>query len=210
MMKMDYERHSASRLFESPFLEAASKINPATPFLVYIPVITVLLGYGLYTHATTFGAALVSIPLGWLTWDAMEYALHRFFFHWEGNGPFTRKIHEIIHGYHHRYPDDADRLVMPLGASIPLALVIAALLYPLHAPRFTLPFFCGLVAGYLLYDYLHWAVHAKAPSTKWGKTMRAHHMAHHFAAPDKNFGISHRWVDVLIGTMCRRDPRVDP
>ena len=60
MMKMNYERHSASRLFESPFLEAASKINPATPFLVYIPVITVLLGYGLYTHATTFGAALVA------------------------------------------------------------------------------------------------------------------------------------------------------
>mgnify|MGYP006175778579 CR=1 FL=1 len=36
----------------------------------------------------------------------------------EGNGPFTRWLHEITHGYHHKYPDDADRLVMPLGAPI--------------------------------------------------------------------------------------------
>src|SRR4051812_20888450 len=99
-MKMDYERHQAARLFQSPFLEAASKIHPATPFLFYIPIVVVLLGYGLYAHVTTLGAAALSIPLGWLTWDAMEYGLHRFFFHWEGSGPLTRKVHEIIHGYH--------------------------------------------------------------------------------------------------------------
>jgi dihydroceramide fatty acyl 2-hydroxylase len=26
-------------------------------------------------------------------------------------------------------------------------------------------------------------------------------MAHHFACPDKNFGISHRWVDRLLGSL---------
>ena len=44
----------------------------------------------------------------------MEYGIHRAFFHWEGTGPFTRKLHEIVHGYHHKYPDDDTRLVMPL------------------------------------------------------------------------------------------------
>jgi len=57
------------------------------------------------------------------------------------------------------------------------------------------------VVGYLAYDYLHWAVHYKKPWTQWGKALRAHHMAHHFACPDKNFGISHRWIDVLVGSM---------
>ena len=54
-----------------------------------------------------------------MTWDLAEYGIHRWWFHWEGNGPFTRKFHEIIHGYHHKYPDDALRLVMPLGREHP-------------------------------------------------------------------------------------------
>jgi sterol desaturase/sphingolipid hydroxylase (fatty acid hydroxylase superfamily) len=29
-------------------------------------------------------------------------------------------------------------------------------------------------------------------------------MAHHFATPDKNFGISHRWIDRLMGTLKSR------
>jgi hypothetical protein len=29
-------------------------------------------------------------------------------------------------------------------------------------------------------------------------------MAHHFADPAHNFGISHRWIDALVGTLKRR------
>ena len=43
--------------------------------------------------------------------------------------------------------------------------------------------------------------------TAWGKAIRSHHMAHHFAVPDKNFGISHRWIDAVVGTLRRRDQR---
>jgi sterol desaturase/sphingolipid hydroxylase (fatty acid hydroxylase superfamily) len=30
-------------------------------------------------------------------------------------------------------------------------------------------------------------------------------MAHHFADPTRNFGISHRWIDAVVGTLRRRD-----
>ncbi|MFY0583390.1 hypothetical protein ACN28S_61990 [Cystobacter fuscus] len=30
-MKTEYERHASARMFENDFLEAASKIHPATP-----------------------------------------------------------------------------------------------------------------------------------------------------------------------------------
>src|SRR5215470_7809179 len=102
-MKLDYQRHTRTRMFQNDFLEFASNIHPAVPFVVYI-------------------------PLGWVAWDLAEYVIHRWWFHWEGNGPFTRKFHDIIHGYHHMYPDDQLRLVMPLGASIPLALIIGGAL----------------------------------------------------------------------------------
>jgi sterol desaturase/sphingolipid hydroxylase (fatty acid hydroxylase superfamily) len=191
-------------MFESPFLEACSKVHPVAPFAFYIPIIVALMVYTLASGKSSLLQAVLWLPLGWITWDVMEYAIHRSFFHWEGNGPFTRKIHDIIHGYHHRYPDDSLRLVMPLGASIPLAIVIAFLLAPVGKPAATIPYFCGIVAGYLFYDFTHWSTHYRSPTTAWGRAIRSHHMAHHFANPEMNFGISHRWVDFLVGTLKRR------
>lgn len=203
-MKGGYQRHAAGRMFENEFLETCSKIHPIVPLVVYGPVVVGLLGYGFSKGLTTPLATAVWGPLGVLTWLLMEYVLHRFLFHWEGNGPFTRRFHAIIHGYHHQFPDDTTRLVMPLGASIPLALLIGGGLYLAGSPAQTLPYFCGIVVGYLAYDYMHWAVHAVTPKTTWGKAMRSHHMAHHFAVPEKNFGISNRWIDALVGTLKRR------
>src|SRR5215813_10227349 len=204
-MKLEYNRHARTRLFQNDFLEAASNIHPVTPFVLYIPLIVVLMAWGLSRGLTTWTLSLICFPAGWLAWDLTEYALHRWFFHWEGNGPFTRKLHDIIHGYHHMYPDDPLRLVMPLGASIPLALLIGGALYLVGAPPLTIPGFAGFVSGYLFYDFTHWSTHARSPRTAWGKAIRGHHMAHHFAVPDKNFGISHRWIDAIVGTLRQRD-----
>jgi len=206
-MKLDYNRHASGRLFENAFLERSSRVKPVTPFLFYIPIIVGLQVWAFWTGTTTLGWTLGMWVAGWITWQWMEYSLHRYFFHWEGNGPFTKKLHAIIHGYHHLYPDDLDRLVMPLGASIPLALVITGLLWLVGAPHATLPYFVGLVAGYLWYDFMHHYLHAKNPRTKWGKMLRAHHMAHHFNTPDKNFGISHIYIDKLMGSMRQRPAR---
>lgn len=200
-METHYERNASARMFENDFLEACSKVHPAIPFVFYIPIILGLLAWALLTGRTTWGYGLLFIPLGWVTWDLMEYGIHRRFFHWEGSGPWTRKLHDIVHGYHHRYPDDRKRLVMPLGASIPLAIVIGSLLALVGKPAATIPYFCGIVAGYLFYDFTHWSSHYRPPRTAWGRAIRAHHMAHHFACPDRNFGISHRWVDVLAGSL---------
>jgi len=203
-MDVDYERHATSRMFESDFFEFFSKVHPSVPFIFYIPIITGVMAYGLLGGHTTWPQALAFGAVGWLTWDLLEYFIHRFFFHWEGNGPFTRKLHDIVHGYHHKFPDDAKRLVMPLGASIPLASVIGLICWAFHRPAVTLPLFCGIVAGYLFYDFTHWSTHYRTPLTGWGRALRSHHMAHHFADPKANFGISHRWIDAIIGTLKKR------
>lgn len=206
-MSRPYLRHQSGRMFENTVLEFFSRVHPSVPFLFYIPLTLGLLAWALYGGETTLGYCVLFVPLGLLTWIGMEYSLHRYFFHWEGNGPFTRRVHEIAHGYHHKYPDDADRLVMPLGASIPLAIVIGGLLWLVGQPVATIPYFLGIVWGYLAYDYIHWSTHHRTPRTAWGKALRAHHMAHHFATPDRNFGISNMWVDVLVGSGGRRPKR---
>jgi sterol desaturase/sphingolipid hydroxylase (fatty acid hydroxylase superfamily) len=116
-------------------------------------------------------------------------------------------MHEILHGYHHKYPDDDARLVLPIGASLPPTLAIAGLLWLLKAPQVTVPYFVGMLFAYLWYDFTHWSTHFRKPRTEWGKRMRAHHMAHHFNVPDKNYGISHMWLDRLLGTLRVRETK---
>lgn len=201
-----YVRNERARMFNSDFFEMFSKVHPATPFILYIPPCVALLTWALMKGITTPFWAAVFFPLGWVAWQLTEYVVHKKLFHWEGSGPFTRWLHQILHGYHHQYPDDAQRLVMPIGASLPAAAAIGALLWLLQSPAQTIPLFVGFVGAYLFYDFTHWSTHYRKPLTQWGKAIRSHHMAHHFADTTRNFGISHRWIDAVLGTMKRRDP----
>jgi sterol desaturase/sphingolipid hydroxylase (fatty acid hydroxylase superfamily) len=197
----EFERHTRGRMFESDFFEFFSKVHPAAPFVVWVPVALALPAWAVSTGVTSLTLLAVMAPLGFVTWQATEYFAHKKLFHWLGVGPLTRRFHDIVHGFHHKYPDDPDRLVMPLAVSISLAALVGGLLWLVQAPAFTVPWFVGFLSGYLFYDFMHWSTHFRKPLTQWERTMRAHHMAHHFAEPELNFGISNRWVDRLMGTM---------
>lgn len=193
----NYVRNTRGRMFQSDFLEFFSKIHPRTPFLFWIPIATGTLGWALFTDVTSPLKALAGVALGYLTWQLLEYWIHKEVFHrWPG---------PTAHGFHHTYPDDDTRLVMPLAVSISLASLILGGLSFLGRPDLTLPYWVGILVGYLWYDFLHWSTHHREPKTEWGKRLRAHHLAHHFGDPDKHFGISHMWMDRLLGTMIKRD-----
>ncbi|MBL8950385.1 MAG: sterol desaturase family protein [Myxococcaceae bacterium] len=198
-----YLRHTRARMFESEVLEVFSKTHPVIPFVFWVPVAVALPVYAVATGIAGLGEVAGFGALGALGWQVTEYFVHRDFFHWQGIGPRTRRLHDIVHGYHHKYPDDPGRLVMPLAVSLFIAVLLAGALALLERPTFTVPFFTGFLWGYLWYDFMHWSTHFRAPLTAWGRLMRAHHMAHHFADVDSNFGISHRWLDRLMGTRRR-------
>ncbi|MBK7863007.1 MAG: sterol desaturase family protein [Archangiaceae bacterium] len=198
-----YLRHTRARMFESELLELFSKTHPAIPFVFWVPVAVALPAHALVTGLTPWRGFLGFGLLGLLGWQVTEYVVHRHFFHWQGIGPRTRRLHDIVHGYHHKYPDDPGRLVMPLAVSLGIAALLAGGLALLGRPAFSVPFFTGFLWGYLFYDFMHWSTHHRSPLTRWGRAMRAHHMAHHFADIDSNFGISHRWLDRLLGTRRR-------
>ncbi|XXF78800.1 sterol desaturase family protein [Myxococcaceae bacterium GXIMD 01537] len=209
-MSRPYFRHQTGRMFENAFFEACSQGHPSLPFLFYIPLTLGLLGWALYAGTTTVGTSVLFVLLGLLTWTVLEYCIHRYFFHWEGSGPFARRVNWVAHAYHHKYPDDARRLVMPLGGSVPAAILIGGLLWLVGRPAQMIPYFVGIVWGYLTYDFIHWSAHCRTPRTAWGKALREHHMAHHFATPDRNFGITNRWVDRLVGTSGRHSRKSTP
>lgn len=192
----DPVRHQRGRMYQSNFFEFFSKVHPSMPFLFWIPLNAWVLGSALWNGVTTWQIAAAAVPLGFLTWQFLEYFIHKYVFHaWPG---WTG------HGFHHNYPDDDTRLVMPLPVSITLASLIWGGLTLFGRADLTTPFWSGVVMGYLWYDFLHWSTHHRAPWTAWGKKLRAHHMAHHFSDTDQNYGISHMWMDSVLGTLLKR------
>jgi sterol desaturase/sphingolipid hydroxylase (fatty acid hydroxylase superfamily) len=194
-------RVETCRMFEHDLLERFSRIHPATPFVIWVPVAMLFLARSALRHdlMPVFVASLCMAGL--LAWTFAEYVLHRFVFHWTNDTPWGKRLHFLLHGVHHDFPNDKDRLVMPLPTSVPLA-VIFYVLFTLTVGR-TLgePFFAGFVIGYLFYDGTHYYVHHFVPTSPWGKLLRRHHLTHHHADHDGGFGVSTPLWDVVFRTM---------
>ncbi len=102
-----------------------------------------------------------------------------------------------MHGNHHEFPRDRERLFMPPVPSIILASVIfLGMFFILHA--YALLFFPGFMLGYLIYGTMHYAIHAWRPPFKWLKPVWRNHHLHHYKSDHRGFGVSsHIWDNVF-------------
>jgi dihydroceramide fatty acyl 2-hydroxylase len=190
-------------LFESRFLDFFSRIHPSIPALIYLPVIVALLVFAGRGGTGALEMSLLALA-GVGLWTLAEYWLHRKFFHWEPDHPVGRRLHFIIHGVHHEHPNDRLRLVMPPGASIPLAVLFFGFFYLAFGLPAAFPLFAGFLLGYLIYDYTHYYVHHYVPKSQIGKRLREQHMRHHFQDHRFGFGVSSPLWDVVFRTLPRR------
>ncbi len=188
-------------MFENDLLEKFSRIHPITPFVVYVPVIGAMFYRTWARHVPVLSA--IGLCLGGIfVWTLTEYVLHRYVFHWYKDTPWGRRVHFLLHGVHHDYPNDSDRLVMPLLTSVPLAVIFYTLFYfAFGGMRYAEPFYAGFAIGYLAYDGTHYAVHHFKQTTRIGKILKRHHMLHHHADHDGGFGVSSPVWDYVFGTM---------
>ena len=201
VVKPNLSRPQTTRMFESDFLEYFSRIHPATPFVAWIPVASFIVYRSVARHDLPVLGVAGMFFLGIFAWTFAEYVLHRYVFHWTKDTAVGRRIHFLLHGVHHDFPNDKDRLVMPLGFSIPLAVLFYSLYYFTMGQRIGEPFFAGFVIGYLAYDGTHYAVHHFKQTTRIGKWLRRHHMLHHHADHSGGFGVSSPLWDLVFNTM---------
>lgn len=201
------EKLAASpQLFESDFLNFFSRVHPAIPALVFVPVIAVCEWLGADRGLAAWELALLGLG-GIGIWTLAEYWLHRVVFHWEPDNDFGRRMHFIIHGVHHEHPNDKLRLVMPPAVSIPLAGLFFAAYWLIFGLPAAFPLFAGFIAGYLVYDYTHYYVHHYVPKSQLGKRLREQHMRHHFQDHRFGFGVSSPIWDAAFGTLPRKRRR---
>lgn len=188
-------------MFENEILERFSRIHPITPFVVYVPMILVMF-YRMWTREVPMSRAMGLVVGGFVVWTLIEYVLHRYVFHWYKDTPRGRRVHFLLHGVHHDYPNDTDRLVMPLLTSVPLAVIFYGLFYAMFGElRYVEPFYAGFAIGYLVYDGTHYALHHFKQTTRVGKLLKRHHMLHHHADHDGGFGVSSPLWDYVFRTM---------
>jgi sterol desaturase/sphingolipid hydroxylase (fatty acid hydroxylase superfamily) len=191
------------RMFEVGWIERLSRIHPATPFLFWLPVLGLAAARAVQNGVGP--VAMIGLALGGvLLWTLLEYLLHRFVFHWIGPRAWERRIHFIIHGVHHDFPSDPDRLVMPLGVSIPTGAALYLGLRASLGPVLVDPVFVGLGIGYLAYDGTHYAIHHFPMHSRWARWIKRHHLLHHHAAPRSRWGVSSPLWDWVFGTLRER------
>jgi sterol desaturase/sphingolipid hydroxylase (fatty acid hydroxylase superfamily) len=89
--------------------------------------------------------------------------------------------------------------VIPIIVSFPI-LTVLFLLFRLAFGQIGVPMFGGFVHGYLTYDLLHYFIHRGRMPTRLGRYLRQYHLAHHYASPDRHFGVSSPLWDVVFRT----------
>ena len=192
-------RNESVRMFKSDFMEFFSHVHPATPLVLYLPVI----GYMLYAafFQSKLSVLIVAglFPLGVLSWTLLEYIIHRYVFHYEPKSRFGNRLHFIVHGVHHDYPNDARRLVMPPSVSIPLAIVFWVL-FAITFGRFAPPISAGFGFGYVCYDSIHFAIHHFAMKRGVWSWLKQYHLHHHYKDDHAGYGVSSPLWDYVFRT----------
>jgi sterol desaturase/sphingolipid hydroxylase (fatty acid hydroxylase superfamily) len=191
------------RMFKSDWVEKYfSRVKPWHVIVIWVPVSLVSLYLTFQKPGAAVGQTLGLFALGMFVWTLLEYVLHRFVFHFKPDPQSELQVDAmwLIHGVHHDYPSDPDRLVMPPFAT----LVVASLLWlPIlwaFGPVYNTAFFGGLVLGYVGYDLTHFWLHHAVPTSEFGKWMRKYHMVHHFSTPLLRYGITTPLWDVVFRT----------
>ncbi|QEC41205.1 sterol desaturase family protein [Pseudobacter ginsenosidimutans] len=189
-----------AQLFKNRYLEMLTKTHPLVIWGMYLPVFVGMpwyaaakLGYSGWRIAAIYIA-------GMFFWTFFEYIMHRWIFHMIAESPRAQKIIYVMHGNHHHFPRDRERLFMPPIPSLLISGTIFGIMYLLMRGN-AFMFFPGFILGYLMYGSMHYAIHAWNPPFKWMKPLWRNHHLHHYKDEGKGYGVSTTIWDRVFGTM---------
>ncbi|MGW3107586.1 sterol desaturase family protein [Streptomyces sp. NPDC001100] len=184
-------------------LDKLIHVSPATTVIMFAPV---AVGATVVSVGRGGGWSLLGWGLaGYVYWTLSEYWGHRIVLHYEPERGFGAKLHYLLHGVHHEYPQDARRSILSPLLSIPM--VGSAFYFSSGLLGVPLVFGAGYIVGYLAYDLFHLYLHHGKPKNRLLRTLREYHMRHHFRDDTRGFGISAPYWDELFGTSIARSPR---
>ncbi len=178
-------------MFQSKFLEVFTKTNPVLHILTYGS----FMAWCFWMNNVNLTASIIFFLFGVLIWTLKEYMLHRFLFHIPAS-----RFQYIIHGIHHEFPRDRERLLMPPLPGTIIFLIFLTFWWIILRENVFI-FLAGLLSGYLFYTTIHFIVHAYKPIKPFKFFWEHHHKHHNPKFEDKAFGVSTMLWDYIFGTM---------
>lgn len=197
------DNFGSAQIFSNPVLERISRTHISVPITLFLAISSVSLYFGLNTTIPLWLGFAVLFA-GIFVFTFVEYLMHRHFFHMEPDTPIKDKLQYGIHGVHHDYPKDKDRLAMPPFVSAAYAAILY-LMFTLLMGDFALYFLPGFLLGYAGYLGVHYLVHVSNPPKNFFKVLWVNHAIHHYKNPDAAFGVSSPLWDYLLGTLPKKE-----
>ena len=190
-------------MFNNPILEKLTRTHIAVP----ITILNSAAIFVLYWGYSKIGVGILQLAglfiLGALAFTFVEYLIHKHVFHMLPNTKFKENLQYKVHGIHHDYPKDKDRLAMPPLLSAALS-VLFFLFFRLIMGDYAYGFLPGFLFGYTAYLFVHYIVHAWQPPNNIFKELWIHHGIHHYKDHERAYGVSSPLWDVIFGTLPKR------
>lgn len=194
------QRKGTKQLFDNTLLETLSRTHISVPLLIFFSYAAGLLYWNItYTNLRAV-TTLVLFFVGFIAFTWVEYLVHRYVFHMKPYTELRNKIQYIIHGVHHEFPKDKDRLAMPPLLSMTITTILL-LLFRVIMGDFVFAFLPGFMVGYATYLAVHYLVHAYPPPNNIFKALWINHSVHHYKNGEVVFGVSSPLWDYLYGTL---------
>lgn len=188
------------QLFQNPVLERLSRTHIAVPLVIFGLFSGGLLAWSVTHTNLSAGMTIGMFFLGFIAFTWVEYMIHRHVFHMKTFNAVRSKLQYTIHGVHHEFPKDKDRLAMPPLLSVTISTILL-LLFRLVMGDLVFSFLPGFLVGYAAYLAIHYMVHAFPPPKNLFRVLWINHGTHHYKNGESVFGVSSPLWDYIYGTM---------
>jgi 4-hydroxysphinganine ceramide fatty acyl 2-hydroxylase len=186
-------------LFKNKWVDRFTRTHIAVPVsLFFLYAFGLILYTQMKTNLTNY--QVVSLFFGgWLLFTFVEYLVHRYVYHMEASTPKKVKMQYTMHGVHHDYPKDKQRLAMPPFLSVTISTILL-LIFELLLDKYSFSFLAGFLVGYAFYLLVHYSVHIFRMPNNFLKALWINHSIHHYSPEDAMFGVSSPIWDYVFGT----------
>lgn len=202
------QNKGSKQLFKNPILEKLSRTHISIPLTIFFSYAGGLLYWNIQNTNLTAVTTILLFFVGLISFTWVEYMIHRHIFHLKTYTELRAKLQYTMHGVHHEFPKDKDRLAMPPLVSITLSTILL-LLFKVIMGDFVFAFLPGFLVGYASYLSVHYMVHAYPPPKNFFKALWVNHGVHHYKDGEVVFGVSSPLWDYIYGTMKLKEEKGD-
>jgi len=200
------QNRGTKRLFKNPLLERLTRTHISVPLICFFSYSGTLLYWNTQYTSLSLPTTVALFFIGLVSFTWVEYMVHRHVFHMKPLTRLREKIQYTMHGVHHEFPKDKDRLAMPPLLSVTVSTILL-LIFKVLMGDFVFAFLPGFLVGYALYLAIHYMVHAYPPPKNIFKALWVNHSVHHYKEGDGVFGVSSPLWDYVYGTMEVKKPK---